>query len=242
MKFVKKLLSSKVQHVFFDLDHTLWDFDANALLTFEEMFVSHDLAAKLKVDAASFYEVYRKINDQHWAMYRKGKMSKEQLRVSRFLTSLRAFHLDDEALADEMNHFYVENSPGKKQLFPYALNVLTYLKNKGYALHIITNGFKEVQYRKLNNCELNHYFDEIIISEEAGAQKPHPAIFEYALNKAKAKASNSVMIGDNLLADIQGAINYGLHAVHFKPDAKRPLVQLKKYYRVNCLEQIREIL
>jgi putative hydrolase of the HAD superfamily len=192
----------KYRHLIFDLDRTLWDFDANSLLALEEMFVFFGLHARGVADFESFHRVYKKINAGLWDDYRKALVTRETLSLNRFLHSIRAFGLDDEKLALEMSAFYV-------RVFPGAHEALAYLHPR-YRLHVLTNGFADVQYRKLERSGLKKYFDHIITSEEAGAHKPSPVIFEYTLEKIGAPASECLMIGDDPEVDLHGARNAGM--------------------------------
>ncbi len=205
-----------VQHIFFDLDHTLWDFEVNSSVALAKLFKEFELHDE-GVDFDVFIGIYREINEQYWARYRKNEVQKEELRVGRFLD---AFKLVDKVVdynfADRFAKRYLEISPYQTNLFPNVHEVLSYLKQK-YRLHILTNGFEEVQYIKLENSKLKKYFDTVVCSEEVGEKKPHPSVFKFALNKSGGKSENSVMIGDSLQADVQGALDIGMSAVYFNP-------------------------
>ena len=163
-----------------------------------------------------FVETYQKINEELWALYRRGLLNKRKLRTVRFTKTLEAFNVDDEYLGDQLGTAYIEISPHKTALLPNAIDVLDYLSEK-YHLHIITNGFEEVQHVKLEKSGLSPYFDKVITSEQVGARKPDPAVFHYALKISKARAFNSLMIGDDLGADIIGAREVGIDQVYFNP-------------------------
>ncbi|MCK0156197.1 YjjG family noncanonical pyrimidine nucleotidase [Cellulophaga sp. F20128] len=200
-----------VTDVFFDLDHTLWDFEKNSALTFQKILSENDVF----VDVDDFLKVYIPINFQYWKMFREEKISKENLRYQRLKSVFDAlgYKATDELihlLADE----YIAHLSSFNHLFPGAIEVLKYLKTD-YKLHIITNGFNDVQERKLKNSNIDGFFDVVINSELAGVKKPNPYIFEMALNKAETVASRSIMIGDSLEADILGAKEVGLYALHF---------------------------
>ncbi len=206
-----------LKHVFFDLDHTLWDFEKNSsealLELYHELRLSEDIA-----DVQKFIQTYQEINARYWHLYNHGKVSKEQVRTGRFLDTLNTFKVrNSDNKAIELGNEYVLRSPQKKHIFPFAHEALTYLNEK-YALHIITNGFLEVQHTKLNNCNLSEYFDLILCTEEVGVNKPHPLVFETALQKTAAFAEESVMIGDNPETDIKGAKNCGFHTILFNPE------------------------
>ncbi len=207
----------KYKHIFFDLDHTLWDFNASAAHTFEMMYEYFQLV-KMGVhsldDFVSFYHIH---NDAAWALYREGKMEKEILRNIRFELALKDFGIEDAVLAEKLADFYLYHAPRNVFLFPEAIETLSCLSKK-YQLHIITNGFQEVQYIKLETSGMDVYFKEIITSEEAGVKKPDPGIFHYALKRAGAIASESLMVGDDAEVDVAGALAVGMDAVFFNPE------------------------
>lgn len=205
-------LSNKIKHIFFDLDHTLWDFETNSSKTFEQIFEKH----RIDVDFSDFMEVYKPINHNYWKLYREEKISKSKLRYGRLKDAFEElnFQTDDE-LIDLLAEEYINYLPYNNALFEGTHEILKYLKPK-YKIHIITNGFEEVQHKKMNNANLLNYFDKIITSEEVGVKKPNPKIFEYALEKAKASQKESIMIGDNFEADILGARNAGMYTIFCK--------------------------
>jgi len=203
----------KYNHVFFDLDRTLWDFDTNSHETFLDLFDKYKLKKNGISNFDKFFSDYQKINHSLWDDYRKGLIEKDFLNVERFYQTLLAYQIDDRHMAAEMANDYVTISPTKTHLFPYSIEILDYLKNKNYQLHIITNGFPEVQHIKIKNVDLENYFNQIIISEEVGYKKPAKEIFEISLQKAKAKPAESVMIGDDLGVDILGGQHAGLMTI-----------------------------
>jgi putative hydrolase of the HAD superfamily len=197
--------------IFFDLDHTLWDFEKNSALAFEMIFDKH----KLSLDLESFLSFYVPINFKYWKLYRDEKISTEDLRYYRLK---EVFDLMNEKVNDELIHLlskeYIHYLPQFNHLYDGATEILDYL-SPNYNLHIITNGFQTVQYGKLKNSNIEHYFKTVTNSEMAGVKKPNPIIFEYALQKANAEKPKSIMIGDNLEADVEGALNSGLDAIFF---------------------------
>ena len=210
----------KIEHVFFDLDHTLWDFEKNSALTFEKIFLEN----KIDLDIEDFLKVYVPLNLQYWKLYRNEKVSKEALRYERLKKSFDAVNYNvSDALIDTLATAYIDNLSNFNHLFEGTLELLDYLKEKKYSLHIITNGFEEVQNKKMINSKLYPYFEQIITSESVGVKKPDARVFEHALDVSKAKRENSIMIGDSLEADIHGAINVGLSAIHCVFDAKTPI-------------------
>jgi len=208
---------SKYKHIFIDLDKTIWDFEANTQLTFREIFEKYRLTSLGIPNLESFYHVYARINDELWALYRENKIIKEKLNIQRFEMTLLQFGIDDLILATHIADDYVTLSPQKTILFPNSHKALTYLQTK-YLLHIITNGFEELQHQKLDNCDLRKYFNTITTSEEAGVKKPEKAIFELALKKAGARAYESLMIGDDLEVDVAGAKGLGMDTLYFNPE------------------------
>jgi putative hydrolase of the HAD superfamily len=205
------------KHIFIDLDKTIWDFESNSKDTFREIFVKHDLGSLGISNLDHFTEVYSKINDQLWALYRENKIIKEKLNILRFEMTLQKFGIDDLILATHIADDYVTLSPQKTILFPHSHEALTYLKAR-YSLHIITNGFEELQHKKLDVCDLRKYFKTITTSEEAGVKKPETWIFELAMQKAGAKPDESLMIGDDLEVDMAGAHGIGMDTLFFNPE------------------------
>ncbi len=200
---------NNIEHVFFDLDHTLWDFEKNSALAFQEIFEKR----KINISINDFLKVYKPINFKYWELYRDNSVTKESLRYGRLKESFDSlkFEATDttiNSLADD----YIEYLPNNNNLLEDSVKVLDYL-SQSYRLHIITNGFEEVQHRKMKNSGILEYFDSITTSEEAGVKKPHPEIFEKAILKSNARPQNSVMIGDNLEADIIGAHKFGLNVI-----------------------------
>ncbi len=204
-------MKDKIKDIFFDLDHTLWDFERNSELAFEKLFELYEVPLALD----EFLAVYSPINIAYWERFRKEEVSKVDLRRGRLSDSFSVFSLqyDNETL-DRMAETYIEELPKNNHLFDGVLPTLDYLKSK-YRLHIITNGFHQVQHLKLSNSGLIHYFDSVTTSEEVGLKKPNPIIFQKALEKAKAHPGASVMIGDNFEADILGAELVGMKTIFF---------------------------
>ena len=201
----------KVKNVFFDLDHTLWDFERNSALTFDLLFKNYNL----KINLNDFLDVYVPINLKYWRLYRNEEITKEYLRFNRLndaFTELE-MHLSSD-LIDKISYDYVDNLPKFNHLIEGAQELLKYLK-KRYSLHLITNGFRNVQSNKLKNSGIDNFFDFVFDSESAGVKKPNPLIFNHALDKSKSKANESVMIGDSYEADILGSLAVGMNAIHY---------------------------
>jgi putative hydrolase of the HAD superfamily len=208
-------MAGRYKHIFFDLDHTLWDFETNSRATLNHLF-STLVADKTDHLVHDFIDAYETINHQMWADYSAGKIDKEKLRNDRFPHALQAVGVHEGALAVQINELYMELTPYKTALFPETREVLTRL-GQDHNLHIITNGFEEVVHVKMTECSLWTYFQEVIISEIVGFLKPHPVIFQKALEIAGATKNESVFIGDNLVSDIGGAKNFGMDQVYFNP-------------------------
>lgn len=200
-----------IKHVFFDLDHTLWDFEENSKKSFQFIFEKHQI--QLNVD--EFLKVYSPINFEYWKLFREEKVTKKELRFGRLFDAFKKLNYKiSKELIDILPDDYLENLSNYNQLFDGTISLLTYLKSK-YKLHIITNGFEKTQLAKIEKSKLLPYFDQIISSDAVGIKKPNPEIFFHALKKAKANTYESVMIGDSLEADIFGAKNVGMLTIYF---------------------------
>jgi len=229
----------KYKAVFFDLDHTLWDFETNSREAITEIFHKYQLTELGIPGCSEFIETYRRINHRMWNDYSLNLITKEALRAGRFQSALTAFGINNSDLANTMSAMYLQICPVKTNLFPGTKEILQYLSKK-YSLHIITNGFKEVQHLKIGNTGLKHFFDQIHISEELGFKKPEPEIFHYAVKMARTVSENCIMIGDNLDTDISGAENAGIDPVFFNPN--REQTGRKVFYEISTLEELRKIL
>lgn len=204
------------KHVFFDLDRTLWDFEKNAQEAYAEIYKKYDLMHRGVSNIEAFTQSYLMHNDVLWALYRDGKIEKEYLRSRRFELTLLDFGIEDFSLAEQIGMDYITISPQKTNLFPHSIEILKYLSEK-YPLHIITNGFEEVQFKKLKYSKLDEYFTHVITSEAAGCKKPDSGIFEYAFRLTGALPIESLMIGDDIEVDIVGAQDAGMDAIFFNP-------------------------
>ena len=207
------MLKKKYTHLFFDLDHTLWDTDANAKKSLEEMFVLFELQKHGVKDDTEFIDKYLAINNRLWTDYSLGKIEKDFLRNGRFELTLKLFDITNADLVASMSDYFVERTPMNKALMPFAEKLLHHIK-PNYKLYIITNGFKEAQHRKLKSSDIAHFFEDVFISEEVGFHKPNPQIFFHAIEKANAQCENCLMIGDNVETDMQGAIAAGMDCVY----------------------------
>ena len=226
--------------LFFDLDHTLWDFETNSKETIQELYITHRLADLGIVDFDGFYSTYSEHNHRLWDRYTKGFIKQEELRWKRVYLSLLDFKVANEPLAKAMSQAYLEILPNKTHLFPYTIEILEYLKQKEYKMHLITNGFESVQFKKIRNSGLADYFIEVITSEASNSLKPQKEIFEYALKNAKASVNESIMIGDNESADIQGGINIGMDTIFVNHVQVVPTVPAT--YTITHLKELENIL
>jgi putative hydrolase of the HAD superfamily len=229
----------KYKHLFFDLDHTLWDFDANAKVALGELYIIFELDKKGVFPFDQFYLHYLRHNEILWDRYHKGFISSEELKWKRMWRTLLEFKIGSEELAREMSGKFLEILPIQKLLFPHTIEILRYLENKGYQLHLITNGFEKVQWSKLNNSGLHLFFKHVITSETSNSLKPKKEIFEYAINKAGTTFAESIMLGDNLDADIYGAINAGMDAVFI--NHINATTDLQPTYTVTHLRELENI-
>ena len=202
---------NNISHVFFDLDHTLWDFDKNSGLTFKKIFEMNEI----QIDLKDFLTIYEPINLNYWKLYREEKIDKASLRYKRLSDTFNILNIEIKSrVINKLSEDYIDYLSTFNHLFDGTIDVLNYLSDK-YDLHIITNGFKEAQQAKLNNSNINQYFKTVTNSEMVGVKKPNPKIFNHALNLANANIDESVMIGDNLEADVLGALGIGLDAICF---------------------------
>lgn len=232
-------MGKQYKHIFFDLDHTLWDFDRNSAATILRVFNEYRLDERGITDFNEFLDKYNDHNQRLWDRFRKGSIRREELRWKRFWLTLLDFKINNEMLAHELSSAYLEILPTQTLLIPYAKEILDHCKQK-YELHLITNGFEMTQKMKLQFSGLGGYFREIITSERSHAMKPHPTIFEYALTATGATLEDSIMIGDALEVDVLGAQKAGWDHVYFNP-LKTPH-EHKLTHEVSCLSELMTIL
>jgi putative hydrolase of the HAD superfamily len=204
------------KHIFFDLDHTIWDFDKNAEETLHELYGTYKLKDIGLHSADLFIETYTRHNHRLWVQYHLGQITKDELREARFKSTFIELGVQPDLMPADFEDAYVTLGPTKTNLFPHAHETLAYLKGK-YTLHLISNGFKESTEIKVAGTNLAPYFQNIIISEIVGVNKPDPAIFQHALDLACATKQESIMIGDSLEADVRGALSFGMDAIYFNP-------------------------
>jgi putative hydrolase of the HAD superfamily len=221
-----------IKHIYFDLDHTLWDFDRNSALTFEFIFKEE----KLEINLPHFLDTYIPINNNYWKLYRENQISKEALRTGRLNDCFKCMSLDvPEQVISNLSNNYIKYLPTHNYLLDDTLEVLGYLNEK-YQLHIITNGFEEVQHTKLTNSGISKFFQTVTTSEEAGVKKPEMEIFLKAMNKSRALPGHSIMIGDNYEADILGAHRAGMQSIFFDYYGKQETVQTTGIQKLNELK------
>ena len=228
-----------IKHIFFDLDRTLWDFEKNSQTTLLQLIKDFKLIEKGIDNPDNFIKKYKIYNEKLWELYREDKIKKEELRGKRFQLALAEYDIDDSELAEQFGLAYTQQSPLKTILFPYTHEVLLYLKKK-YSLHIITNGFEEVQHIKLASSDLTQYFNVIVTSEQVGVKKPNAKIFEFALGQAKAKPDESIMIGDDFSVDVLGAEQIGMQGVYFNPN--KLAHKHKVVHEIFCLSELMALL
>ncbi len=235
------LFSKKVKvykHIFFDLDRTLWDFDQNMIDALRDIFFDYNLDSFFP-DITTFINTFIKHNDYLWEKYRLGELKKDVLRFKRFDLTLRDYGVNEQLMAKKMGEEYIRITPTKTALVPHTREVLEYLSPK-YKLHIISNGFDEVQFPKLEKCHIAKYFDKVITSETSGYHKPCPEAFGYSLSTANARKEESLMIGDDLEIDIVGAKKFGMDQIFF--NRHKVPHKMKPTYEVNDLLEIMKIL
>ncbi|MBO2011799.1 YjjG family noncanonical pyrimidine nucleotidase [Hymenobacter negativus] len=227
------------RHLFFDLDHTLWDFEKNANETLHTLYEQHGFARYGTFSVDEFVRVYSDINHALWRMYQGNKITQPQLRELRFSRTLAKLGVPDGQVPPNISAEFTDLLPLKSAVFPYTYEVLDYLKPR-YRMHLITNGFNDVQAIKLASSNLTHYFESLTTSEHSGYLKPDPRMFAHALDRTGATAAESLMIGDNLECDVLGAYNAGIDQVYFNPEKRRHFAQIT--HEISCLSELRNFL
>ncbi len=229
-------MKTPYKFILFDLDRTLWDFDTNARNNISRLITRYNLPI---ADHFRFYEEFDTINREFWALYEKGEMSKERLRSERFYHSFLPYGIDDRELGEKFGEEYLDTMPDQTALMPDALNVLRELHSRGVKMAVVTNGFKEVQYRKLKNSGIDNFFEAVIISEEVGFHKPSPLIFKKAVEAIGADKSATLMVGDDIVNDIEGAQIFGISQYFY--NYKRVVCEAGPTYESDSLNGILEL-
>ncbi len=202
----------QIQHLFFDLDRTLWDFETNSRTVLELLYREYGIN-RFFPNFLLFYKKYQEVNEAMWQQYYKKELTKDDVRLLRFYNTIGA----EKAMSAQMSEEYIESSVLQTAVFPHTHEVLEKLQKQGYKLHIISNGFREVQHTKLRNCKLTDFFETVTTSEDAGHHKPDVLAYQYTLQQAHTTAENAAMVGDDLITDIEGSLNAGLYTVFFNP-------------------------
>ena len=205
----------KIQHIFFDLDNTLWDHRRNAYLTIKDLFDKEEITLKYNIDFEEFHSAYHEINEKLWEQIRDGEIDKEYLRKHRFYDTFKSFGINNLELSMYFEEHFLDKILNYNHLVEGAEYILDYLKAKDYTLHIISNGFQEVTERKCILSGIDHYFLTITSADSVGIRKPNPEIFEYSLGLTKAQKEESILIGDDWIADVVGAQNFGMDVIFF---------------------------
>ena len=229
----------KYRHIFFDLDHTLWDFEKNADETLRTLYAKHDFARYGTFTVDQFIRVYSDVNLALWRLYQAKKISQRQLREVRFVRALGKLGMPENEIPETISAEFTDLLPQKSAVFPFTHEVLDYLKLK-YRLHLITNGFNDIQGIKLASSNMTHYFENVITSEHSGHLKPDPRMFAHALQCTGATATESLMVGDNLECDVLGAYNAGIDQVYFNPDRRRHGLEIT--HEISCLSELKSFL
>ena len=222
-----------IKHIFFDLDHTLWDFDKNSALTFNKIFELNEV----EIDIKRFLSIYEPVNLEYWRKYRNSEISQEYLRYGRLKDTFNALKIEvDDKLIHVLSEDYIAHLTTFDHLFEDTIEILNYLR-PSYELHIITNGFSETQQKKMQVSNLSHYFKTVTDAEIAGVKKPNPHIFHHALNVANAKPEESIMIGDSYEADVLGALQVGYDAIFFNYRKSESEPHIKQVHNLNELKK-----
>lgn len=228
------------KHLFFDLDHTIWDFHRNSHEAIEEVFDNFHIQKLGGIDFNSFLKRYREVNGSLWKQYNHGKINKSELRDARFKRVLSSFDLDKSLDSRLLEKLYMDVCPRKPNLVEGALDLLDYLQAKGYDLHILTNGFEETTITKLSSSNILDYFKVTVTSEGLQTTKPNAEFFERAMEKAKSTPEDTLMIGDNLDTDIKGAKNVGIDQVYYNPEENKHKEEVT--FEIKRLRELKEIL
>ena len=231
-------MANSYKHLFFDLDHTLWDFDKNSEASLRTLYEEYDLKGKGINDFDALFKSYVIHNDKLWTRYRNGFIKRDELRWKRMWLMLLDFKVADTSLAHELSTAYLEILPTRTLLVPYAKELLEHCKDR-YEMHLITNGFETTQRLKLQYSGISRYFTHLVTSERSNSMKPHKDIFDYALNIANASVEESIMIGDAIDIDILGGINAGWDTAYYNP--LKVVHTRKPTYEVGHLQELMKV-
>lgn len=229
----------KYTHLFFDLDHTLWDFDSNTTDALMEIYEIYDFSKWRYFNFQKLLVVFNEINNFLWDKYNHGLIEQMELRNNRFQMILGKLGVPEEEIPNGIGDKYVEITPEKRKVMPFSYEVLDYLQ-PNYNLHILSNGFDDIQHKKLKAANIYHYFNKIITSDSSGFRKPSKEIFEYAMKIAGATRANSLMIGDNMDTDIIGAQNASMDHMYYNPNETPHTLNVN--FEIKSLKQILQIL
>jgi YjjG family noncanonical pyrimidine nucleotidase len=225
--------------IFFDLDHTLWDYETNSCDTLRELYQSYNLFDHGVHNFDSFHRQFKRVNVQLWDLYDRGMINNEIIRKERFKQILEYFSINHEKLTQDLSLDYLNRCPTKGNLLPHAIETLQYL-SQHYSLSVITNGFEEIQNIKLSAGKLHHFFAHIVTSQKAGHKKPCREIFDYAMKANGVSCREVIMIGDNLITDIGGAHNASIDTVFFNPEQLKHTTIVK--HEIRSLAELQHIL
>lgn len=227
-------------HLFFDLDHTLWDFERNSTESLKELYQVHQMQAAYGFSEDAFLTAFVQVNHQLWSDYNDGKIDRKVIRSRRFEMVFEALDSRPNENPKRLSDEYLSLCPKKPHTLPYTFEVLDYLKGKGYPMHIITNGFDDVQAIKLKASGLAPYFDVVVTSETCGHKKPSPEIFHHAVGAAGVSLAKGLMVGDNLETDIAGAQKVGMPQVFYNP--RKHVHSVVPTYEIHSLLELTSIL
>jgi len=229
----------KYKHLFFDLDHTLWDFERNSSESLEEIFHKFSLNHLGLVSSEPFIRTFQKINTALWDSFDRGLIHHTYIRENRFQMVFHDLGIECPAHHIEIGECYLQSLPTKNHLLAGAMELLQYVSARGYFIHIITNGFNDIQEKKIASSGITHFFEHVVTFEVAKAKKPDRKIFEYALQVTGANIKESIMIGDNWTADILGAKKAGLDTIYYNPAGLQ--FDESPTYEVTRLEEMKQI-
>lgn len=233
-------MPKKFESIFFDLDHTLWDFDYNSEITLKELCLDFEFHEKFSIfDESLFIERFNHVNHELWDLLNKDQISVDELRLKRINHAIEPFGMLDEDLSLLFNDKYLEKCPNQPNLMPKVFETLETLFEKGYKMHVLTNGFEHIQLTKLIAANIFHFFDHVVTFNDTGVRKPDLRFFEFALKASGNSPEECVMVGDNPIADLSGAKKLNIHTVWFNPERKQSHVEPD--HEISCISEILHI-